>query len=317
MPKLYLTIVGEYCRPRIRDAYQKPSLWIFGILFIALFTVCTPVIASSVEPMSVQTKNYVFGVFPHLPPRELEKVYAPIAAALGEALGQRVEFRSSSSYERFMENLDQEEYDIVFAQPFDYIKAADDHGYLPLATRDEPLATIVVVQKGSPLKGLEDLRGKKIAMPPKVAAVSYLFRAYLEKNGIYPGKDVKLSYHRSHVSCMQQVIISAADACATAAPALRFFTHKMNVDLNIIAQTPSIPHTLFAVHPRIKEADRKKLLSTILSWKDSKSGQELLKRGKLKPFIQVKDSDYDIVRELSNHIKRVRPVNASVAKPGK
>jgi phosphonate transport system substrate-binding protein len=248
-------------------------------------------------------KAYVLGVFPHLPPRELEKVFAPIAADLSKAVGRTVLFRSSSTYVKFMGNLDNEDYDIVFVQPFDYVVAADRHGYIPLATRDEPLETLVVVQKGSPITKLEDLRGKKIALPPKVAAVSYLLRAHLQKKGIKPGRDVSLSYHRSHVSCMQQVIIGAADACATAAPALRFFANKMKVEMVIIDRTTSIPHTLFAVHPRVPKADRDRLLQTILSWGQSKQGRQLLQRGRLKPFIRVTDEDYDIVRESSKVLK--------------
>ena len=244
-------------------------------------------------------RPYILGVFPHLPPRELEKVFAPIAAAMGKALGHKVLFRSSSTYNKFMVNENKEIYDILFTQPFDYIKVADHYGYLPLATRDEPLATIVVVQKGSLITSLDDLKGKKIALPPKMAAVSILFRVYLKKHGIVPDKDVKLTYHRSHVSCMQQVIIGAADACGTAAPALRYFTSKMKVNLDIIAKTPSIPHTLFAVHPRVPERDRKRLLQTILSWGKTEAGHKLLQRGRLKPFIKITDKDYDIVRQYS------------------
>ena len=283
--------------------------FIYGLLLASLSLISVVSWADSeVE------KSYALGVFPHLPPRELEKVYAPIAAALGKALGRRVEFRSNSTYERFMENLDQESYDIIFTQPFDYIKAADQYGYIPLATRDEPLSALVVVQQGSQIKSLKDLRGKRVAMPPSVAAVSYLFKAFLEKNHLKPGKDVTLSYHRSHVSCLQQVIIGSADACATAAPAYRYFSHKMNVKLNTIAQTPSIPHTLFAVHPRITAEERKKLLAVILSWKSTEEGQILLKRGKLTPFIEVKDSDYDIVRELSRHMKKAQVSHLKHAK---
>lgn len=290
---------------RERGQYKRADIYVFArhaIVQMFLVVVLLVMASGSAWPVNTGGKNYVLGVFPHLPPRELEKVYAPIAAALGKALGKQVEFGSSSTYERFMENLASETYDIIFTQPFDYIDAADNHGYLPLATRDEPLATIVVVQSGSALKSIHDLRGKTIALPPKVSAVSYLLRGYLENNGLVPGKDVTLIYHRSHVSCLQQVIIGAADACATAAPALRFFTHKMNVTLDIIVETTSIPHTLFAVHPRVSEQDRNKLLSTILSWKDTKDGKALLSRGKLKPFKAVKDSDYDVVRELSKNI---------------
>lgn len=272
------------------------SRWLVLPLCVLLSLISTPSLAGAEQP-------YLLGVFPHLPPRELEKVFAPIAADLSKSVGHKILFRSSSTYKKFRENEDKELYDIVFTQPFDYIRVADQHGYLPLATRSEPLAALIVVKKGSPITHLEDLRGKIVALPPKIAAVSYLISVHLKKHGLIPGKDVRLVYHRSHVSCLQQVIIGAADACGTAAPALRFFNSKMNVQLSVITKTISIPHTLFAVNPHVPSTDRNKLLQAILSWGKTKEGQILLRRGRLRPFIKITDKDYDIVRQYSKELQ--------------
>ena len=247
---------------------------------------------------SDQKHEYTFGVFPHLPPRQLEKVYAPVAREFSEILGVSVHLRSNSSYQNFMENLDQGKFDIAFVQPFDYVRVADNLGYKPLATRVEPLSTIFVVAKGSPLKSAGDLKGKTIALPPKVAAVSRLTMDYLKKLKLEPGTDVTVTHHRSHVSCMQQVMIKAADTCGTAAPALRFFEHKMKTDLDVIAETGSIPHALFTAHPGLSEEQYKKIKQAILSWSKTKKGQALLKHGKLSPYKDIKDEDYNVVREM-------------------
>lgn len=242
--------------------------------------------------------EYTFGVFPHLPPRQLEKVYAPVAKEFSEILGRQVHLRSNSSYQNFMNNLDGGTFDIAFVQPFDYVRVADKLGYKPLATRVEPLSTIFVVTKDSALKTAADLKGKTIALPPKVAAVSRLTMDYLKKHNLEPGKDVAITHHRSHVSCMQQVIIKAADACGTAAPALRFFKHKMKVDMDVIAETGSIPHALFTAHPNLPEKDFEKIKAAILSWSKTKRGQALLKHGKLSPYKDIKDEDYNVVRKM-------------------
>ncbi|MGD8575872.1 MAG: PhnD/SsuA/transferrin family substrate-binding protein, partial [Thiohalophilus sp.] len=122
----------------------------------------------------------------------------------------------------------------------------------------------------------------------------------LIRNGLIPGKDVTLSYHRSHLSCMQKVLIGETDACGTAAPAVRFFEKRMKVELKTIAKTRDIPHTLFAIHSRVPEEERKKITQRIINWANTDEGQELLKRGSLKPFVEIQDSDYDIVREIAN-----------------
>ncbi|MDH5181426.1 MAG: phosphate/phosphite/phosphonate ABC transporter substrate-binding protein [Gammaproteobacteria bacterium] len=242
--------------------------------------------------------EYLLGVFPHLPPRDLEKVFSPMAADLGKVINKRVMLRSSTTYEKFMDNLDKETFDIAFVQPFDYIRIADKFGYIPLATRKQKLSTVLVTKPDSNLNTVQDLKGKTIALPPKVAAVSLLLNSYLHEHNLVPGKDIRLTYHRSHLSCMQQILIGEADACGTAAPALRFFQHKMNVTLKIIAETQKIPHTLFVIHPRVPESERKKIRSRILEWGNDESGKKMLSRGRLQPFMEISDKDYDIVRKL-------------------
>ncbi|NIQ12641.1 MAG: phosphate/phosphite/phosphonate ABC transporter substrate-binding protein, partial [Gammaproteobacteria bacterium] len=205
------------------------------------------------------SRPYVMGVFPHLPPRELEKVFAPMAADLAEVINHDILFRSSTTYEKFTARLEQQQFDIAFVQPFDYVKAADNHGYLPLATRTQRLSAILVVKPDSRLTDSNSLKGKRISLPPESAAVSHLVKDHLLKNGLNLNTDINISHHRSHISCMQQVLIGAADACGTAAPALRFFEKRMKVKLKIVMRTIDIPHTLFAIHPRVPEAEREKI----------------------------------------------------------
>lgn len=242
--------------------------------------------------------NYVLGVFPHLPPRDLEKIFAPMAADLGKTVGANIQLRTSTTFDRFASHLNKEVFDIAFVQPFDYVEIAHKRGYLPLATRTEKLSAIVVARTDSPLKSLADLRGKRIALPPKTSAVNHLFRGYLRANGLRPDKDIELVHYRSHVSCMQQVLIGDVAACATAAPALRFFQSKMNIEFKIIASSREIPHTLFVIHSRVPGTAREAIRARILGWANTKKGQELLARGKLTPFVPVKDSDYNVVREM-------------------
>ena len=243
-------------------------------------------------------REYVLGVFPHLPPRDIEEIYAPMAKDLAQQVGKPVMLASSTTFERFTENLDKQVFDIALVQPFEYVRIADRYGYLPLATRDEKLSAVMVVTEGSPLKRFTDLRGKRLALPDETAAVSVLAIAHLKKLGLTPGKNLTVTYHRSHISCMQQVVIGEADACGTAAPSVRFFERKMKVKLHTADQTREIPHALFAIHPRVPARDRETLRNRIIAWSQTDDGRALLARGELKPFVSVRDSDYNIVREF-------------------
>jgi phosphonate transport system substrate-binding protein len=277
----------------------RGSRWWLAAALVLPLALATIALSPLTAIADRKNEAYVLGVFPHLPPRDLEKVFAPMAADLSTVLGKPVELRTSATYEKFSSGIDSGKFDIAFVQPFDYIRAADKHGYLPLATRTEKLAVIVVTSSDSPLTSIQDLRNKKVALPPRTAAVSHLLRGYLKSEGIDPDRDLQLTHHRSHVSCMHQVLIGEAVACGTAAPARRFFQGKYKVSLKILGKSREIPHTLWTAHSRVPARDRRVILNRILDWSNTREGQILLERGKLTPFVAVDNSAYDVVRKLA------------------
>jgi len=242
--------------------------------------------------------QYFLGVFPYLPSRELEAAFSPIAADFAQRIDKPVRFRTASTYGKYIERLTEQKYDITFMQPFDYVYAADNFGYLPLAVRDEPLSAILVVNSDSTASKVMDLRGKTVALPPETAAVSRLAKVMFSKMGMIPDRDIHFLHTRSHGECLQKVLIKAVDSCGSAAPALRFFQKKMGSDMRVIGESVAIPHSLFAVHPRVPQAEREKIQAAILEWQHSDSGRELLSRGALKPFRSIIDSEYDVVRQM-------------------
>jgi len=270
------------------------------LLLTSLLVATALLLATPGSILADTNKNeYKMGVFPHLPPRDLENVFGPMAKDFSGHLGKDVVLATSTTYERFSELLDNQKFDIAFVQPFEYIRIAERHGYLPLATRTEKLNGLIVTLTESPIHNVQDLKGKRIALPPESAAVSILIRNHLRANGLIPGKDVKLTHHRSHVSCMQKVVIGEADACGTAAPSVRFFENKMQVRLKTITTSREIPSSLFVVHPRVPAAQRAQIRDRIISWSHTEEGKAILNRGALTPFVVAIDSDYNVVRELS------------------
>lgn len=280
-----------------QTTFPRPVLYALLMLLITVWMQTAT--GSELTRTDTESDSYILGVFPHLPPRELEKVFAPMAADLGETVGRDIHFRSSTTYEKFSDNLNEGLYDIAFLQPFDYVRVSGKEGYLPLATRTQRLAAIIVTQTDSRLSDIDSLKGKRLSLPPESAAVSILIKDHLRRQGLVPGRDIEISHHRSHVSCMQKVLIGETDACGTAAPAVRFFQKRMKVQMKTIVRTMDIPHTLFAIHSRVPESERKKIKQRILSWGNTENGHKILNRGSLKPFVSIDDSDYDIVREIA------------------
>lgn len=267
----------------------------------------TPALAGPPDNKKEADSSYVLGVYPALPISQMEKIFSPMALEIGQAINRRIHFQSSSTFERYAARVAQGEFDIAFLHPFDYVRHAKKAGYVPIVRKNENLSAIVVVPNGSPLRSVQDLKGKTIAMPPEGSAVSILAKIFLVRAGLNPGQDVTLRYFETHDSALQSILIEDTDAACTCRAVLRYFESKMETKFNVVAESASIPHSLYAVHSRVPDNEmdviKDVLLNTMLLGVPLDLRKTFVVDGK-KPFIRVSDSDMDEVRSYLKDIEK-------------
>lgn len=268
-----------------------------AMLLLCLLMISIPALAHKDE-----VKHLELGIFPHLSEKHLQRAYTPIALKLSKVIGQNVHFDVEDNLDNFHEKLEAQEYDIVMLQPFDYVEVADEKKYQPLVAQNRPLKAIFAVKEGSHLQKTHNLLGRDLYFPPRSTAVSYLARYHLKHSGIDLENDLNTIHERTHVTCLQKVIIGLADACATAEPAVVFIEEKIGIKMRSIGESLSIPHTLFAVKSTMNSETKSKLLKEILSWALDNEHKDLLNNARLKGFKAIKDSDYDIVRTIKEEV---------------
>jgi len=234
---------------------------------------------------------YTFGVFPHLPPAQFAAKYKPLAKDFTRRLKQNVVMEAQKDYATFSEALRNEQYDIALVQSFDYVWAHDEHNYIPLVSLSKPMTAVFVVNKTSTIRQVSDLRGKKLVSPPQSDAVTKLTGLSLRKLGIAPRRE----FTHSEFSCLQQVLIGNADACATSQRALTYFDqHKMANRFRVIYKSAPIPHSVFVVHKRVTDTNKNIIKRTLL-------GLHKPKGFVVKPaekFVETDDASYDVVRVM-------------------
>lgn len=274
--------------------------FVFGMLqnrfFAILFILCVPLQANSAT-------KYSFGVFPYLPSQRMVEVYGPVASDFGHALKATVRLKTATSFNKFESNLTHEIYDIALIQPFDYPAAVDQHHYLPVARLSSDLVTEIVVRADSGYETLNDLLGKRIAFPSNRAAISQMGLTHLQHSGINLQSDVRVTFQKTHESCLQQVWLNKAAACVSTRPMIKMFEYKRGVKFKTLSQTKIIPHALYVVHKRVPADKRQKLQDIILSWNVTQKGKKMIKAMGFSGFSKVKDEQYDIMRQIIQHNK--------------
>lgn len=278
--------------PKNRPALLTAALLLFGLQFLFCVTPC----AAASQPAA---EEYILGVLPFAPAISIEETFAPLAAELATAAGRPVKLRTAPSFERFMTELREGSYDIAFIQPFDYVDIARPLGYLPLAARNVRLAGQIVVREESPVRTLQDLKGKQLGVPPKVTTLSYIVRVALKQAGLVPESDLTLVYLGSHQACMQKLMIGTVDACGVSPASVRLNERQMKAGFRQLAETPPIPPPLFVVKKTVPAATRaaikKALLKTEMTGVKPEQ-RELFLGEEKRPFRATSDREYDKIR---------------------
>jgi ABC-type phosphate/phosphonate transport system substrate-binding protein len=98
-------------------------------------------------------------------------------------------------------------------------------------------------------------------------------------------------------------VVGSADACAIPRFVLAQIESIADMRLHVMIETAPIKHFVFAVHERVPEADRAKLLGCILDWSHTEAGRAVLAAGAWAGFVPAEDHEYDQVRRYSTRLK--------------
>ena len=242
--------------------------------------------------------DYQFGVAAYLPPVRMSQLYGPMASAFSKALDRPVRFRTATTFGRYFAQQRAGNYEIALVHAMFYVAAVDEQGYVPLARMIEPFKGLVVVLDRSPARSLADLRGKVIATPPAYLPTVHLVRRVMRDQGFEPSRDFKFESFRSVESCLHQLVIGAAAACVCPPFALRGVEQALQVRFRTVAESPGIPNLTFVAHKRVPDAERRRLLETIVGWRDDPDGRRLVGAIGSSGFVEAHDADFDEVRQM-------------------
>ena len=190
-----------------------------------------------------------------------------------------------------------------------YVKAAEIANAEAFAAgvrpgeKDAGYFTYFVVKKDSKLKKFDDVKGKILSLNT-IGSTSGDLIPQVELNKInlsIKNKDhfKKVYYAGSHDACLLSVLNNQADVCGMSS---RNFEARLEdgtitlEDVRIIHESDRVPPPPLAYSTLIPEEDRKKIKKAVLDAHNH--GEVSGYGGKMSHYMEVKDSDYNVLREV-------------------
>lgn len=244
-------------------------------------------------PASAAT-TYTLGVVPQFQQRKLFAIWKPIVNELSRRTGLDIRLAATLTVQEFEAELVRGTFDFVYANPYHILRVSDSQGYVPLVHDQEPLRGILVVRKDSPIKRVEDLAGKTLAIPsPNALGASLLLQADL--NRLYK-INMTLVNAKTHSSAYLHVLNGLTDAGGGVEKTLAEQDPAIREGLRVLYTTRAMPSHPVAAHPRIPPAIRASLRKALLEMGTSPADKLLLDEIPMRAPVSTSLDDYLVMR---------------------
>lgn len=143
--------------------------------------------------------------------------YKDVGDAIGRGIRANVNVVFVRDFATLEEGLKTNRYAFAMARPSDYpARAMRDSGYSYVAHAKPDGQCFILVKKDSPVKGLSEIKGKKIALPEKVAYMTKFCTAELRSQGIDLEKEKSVTFVKEQAAVAFYLDNKFADVGAVA-----------------------------------------------------------------------------------------------------
>lgn len=194
-------------------------------------------------------------ILPYLSTRAVLSTYAPMQQYLERRLQRPVLLITAPDMQTFIKRTQQGMYGYLITAPHFARYAQLEAGYRPFLRVERKLYGTLVVSKNSDIHSIDDLRGKVVATPDKLAIISMLGIELLRNHGLHPGKDVEVRATTSHNSAVLSVQRGWAAAAVTSATALKQMPDELRNSVRELATTARVPHLMYLARGDIPAAE--------------------------------------------------------------
>jgi phosphonate transport system substrate-binding protein len=232
------------------------------------------------------------GILPYLPVRSLIVEHQPLRDFLQQGLGREVELYSAPDFKTFYANTREGKYDIVITAAHFARVAQLDQGYVPMVRYSGGARGLLVVARNSPILRFEQLRGKAITGPDRLALVSLVVVRWLHDHGMEEDRDYTLMTSVSFNTAILTVQRGEAAAAMSAPAAMRQMPAKLRDSVRIVADTGDYTNLIYLANPRLNKDDIARIKELILQFAhDTQSGRTFLNATGFGSIIPVTAAD--------------------------
>ena len=221
-----------------------------------------------------------------------QAVFNDLARSLTKFLGQPVKLIMTQNAERVGERIRTGTYAMLLA-PAQLVGQAMRNGYSPVARTKEDARVVLLAARGSGITGMDNARGRRIALPHRESLVSYMVNGELNAMGFSParyfGQVMHLNQYGAVLYAMQ---IGQAELVAVKSDDATDWLRR-SPGAKVIKTLPAVPLAGVVVHDKL-DAGLKDRIRAAFTHLDPDLEARLV-RARFGTFTQADKPDFEFV----------------------
>jgi len=244
------------------------------------------------------------GVLPTLSAKVLLTSYQPLRVYLERELQRPVEMVTSPDFRRFQHDTLAGDFDLLVTAPHLARLSQMEAGYLPVATYLAANRAILITAKNKPIKQLNELRGRNLAIFDPLGLIVLLSQQWLEDRGFELGRDYRTALFPSHNSVGFSVQQGESLMGVISPAGLLQLPPETREQIQIFAELPQAPALIWIVHPRLKQqADR--FQAALLRFAETPEGAQFYSGNAYKGMRPVTPEELRSLDRPAREVKRL------------
>ncbi len=266
--------------------------------------------AAAVAPFPPKRERILFGLIPEMNIFRQKARFRLLGEHLARKVGLPVELTILSRYGNIIESFRSEGMDGAFFGSFTGALAIEKLGVVPLARPvnldgSSTYHGYIFVRRDSGIRGVADMRGKRMAFVDRATTAGYVFPlAWLKEHGVRGPDGFFGEYYftGSHDAAIDAVVTRKADVGAakhSIYDRVRKADTRVDRDLVILADSPRVPSNGLCVRSDMEEGLKAALKRALLDLSGDPDGSAVLAQFGALRFIETTAEDYRPVLEMA------------------
>jgi len=267
-----------------------------------VFSACVLMLGLLSGAAGADEKVYSFGVINQRSPVLTARYWNPILSYVSKKSGIPLLLKLAKTAPEHSAMIGRGEFDFIYSN-HNFLPENDKVGYRVIARpREEAIRGEIVVLADSPVTSLQDLAGKEVVFPSRVAFVGY----YVPMDALlHEGIRVTPVFSGNQEGGMGQLTARRVAAAGVNSQVMRDFALREGVKYRVLWHSEEYLNIPISAHPAVPREKLDKLRQALVGMADDPEGAgilaasaELIKQKPPYGFVAAQDREFDNVRRF-------------------